>query len=96
MAVDISAEKLKHNHDVDGKRLANVTDDLPFEKEKMDIVVAISVLEHLEDSDKFMINLKIILNRGAYFIHLFSSKFAPFRLLSKYCQKGCQNLYYFT
>ena len=83
IAVDISEEELKHNTDVEEKKVANIEHGLPFGAEEVDLIVSRSVLEHLERLDDFVANSKQALKKGGYFIHLFPSKFAPFSLINQ-------------
>ncbi len=83
IAVDISEEEMKDNRDVDEKRVADITQDLPFDAEEVDLIVSRSVLEHLENLEAFVSNSKRALSKGGYFIHFFPSKFAPFALINQ-------------
>jgi SAM-dependent methyltransferase len=83
IAVDISEDELAKNHDVDEKRVADVTKDLPFKTGEVDMVVSHSLFEHLRDSEAFVVNSSRVLKPGGYFIHLFASKFAPFAIANQ-------------
>ncbi|MBN2468464.1 MAG: class I SAM-dependent methyltransferase [Deltaproteobacteria bacterium] len=83
IAVDVSAEELADNEDVDEKRVANIMEHLPFEDGEVDIVVSRSVLEHLENLDLFVTEAARVLKKDGYFIHLFPSKFAPFSAINQ-------------
>lgn len=83
VAVDISEEEMKENHDVDEKRTIKIGQGLPFGPEEVDLVVSSWVLEHLENVDAFVSDSKRTLRKGGYFIHLLPSKFAPFALLNQ-------------
>jgi SAM-dependent methyltransferase len=83
IAVDISAEELARNVDVDEKRIADITRELPFSNEEADLVVSRSVLEHLTTVDPFVAEAMRILKHGGYFIIVFPSKFAPFSLANQ-------------
>lgn len=82
IAVDVSEEAMRNNHDVDEKRVADVTDDLPFGNGEVDLIVSRMVLEHLQNPEAFITISNRILKRDGYFINLFPSKFAPFALLN--------------
>ena len=82
IAVDVSGEAMKNNHDVDEKRVADVTDDLPFGNGEVDLIVSRTVLEHLQNPESFIAISSRILKRDGYFINLFPSKFAPFAFLN--------------
>jgi SAM-dependent methyltransferase len=83
IAVDISEEELCHNADIDEKRIADITQGLPFEAEEIDLLTSCWVLEHLESVDDFVESTKMVLRRGGHCIHLFSSKFAPYALINQ-------------
>lgn len=83
IAVDISANELEHNQDVDETRVADVMTGLPFADEEVDLIVSRSVLEHLENSEAFIANSARALKPGGYCIHVFPSKYAPFALLNR-------------
>jgi SAM-dependent methyltransferase len=83
IAVDVSEDELANNHDVDEKRVADVTKDLPFKTGEVDMVVSYSLFEHLRNSEAFVINSSRVLKPGGYFIHLFASKFAPFAIANQ-------------
>jgi SAM-dependent methyltransferase len=83
IAVDISEEELKHNTDVDEKRVANVSQGLTLGTEEADLITSRLVLEHLESLDGFVASSRQALKRGGYFIHLFSCKYAPFALINQ-------------
>lgn len=98
IAVDVSPDGMKHNRDVDGKVVADVLKALPFENEKVDIVVSSSVLEHLERLEDFIATSSRILKTDGHFIHLFPSKFAPFALINQMLPKKLSRrlLYFFN
>jgi len=77
VAVDIAPEELEHNHDVDEKRIADVTQGLPFGDEEVDVIASRSVVEHLRDVQAFVLEADRVLKPGGYFIHLLPSKHSP-------------------
>jgi SAM-dependent methyltransferase len=83
IAVDISAEELEFNTDVDEMRVADVTRELPFDDEEVDLIVSRSVLEHLQNSESFIAHSARTLKRGGYAIHVFPSKYAPFAMINR-------------
>lgn len=96
IAVDVSGEELKKNLDVDEKRVADIMQSLPFEREEVDIITSRAVLEHLERLDHFINNSTAILKENGYFIHLFPSKFSPFAIINQLLPKWISRklLYY--
>lgn len=83
VAVDVSEEELNENRDADEKRVADITQGLPFGPEEVDMVVSSWVLEHLQDLEAFIVDSERVLREGGYFVHLFPSKFAPFALINR-------------
>lgn len=83
VAVDSSAEELALNTEVDEKRVADVTAQLPFGDEEVDIVSSRSTIEHLADVEGFVRESARVLRPGGYAIHLFASKFAPYALINQ-------------
>ena len=83
IAVDISAEELALNDAVDEKRVADVVQGLPFDSGEVDAIVSSSVLEHLENLEAFVAHSARVLKPGGYWIHVFSSKFAPYSIANQ-------------
>jgi ubiquinone/menaquinone biosynthesis C-methylase UbiE len=83
VAVDISAEELALNHDVDETRVADVAREMPFDASTVDLVTSSSVLEHVQDVDGFVGNASRVLKPGGAFIHVFSCRYAPAALLNR-------------
>jgi 2-polyprenyl-6-hydroxyphenyl methylase/3-demethylubiquinone-9 3-methyltransferase len=83
VAVDVSAEELAVNTDVDEKHVADVTDGLPVGDEEADLVVSHSVLEHLTSVRPFVADTHRVLKPGGYTIHRFPSKLAPFSVANR-------------
>jgi SAM-dependent methyltransferase len=83
VAVDVSAEELAPNTDVDEKRVADIARELPFADGEADLVVSSSVLEHLERTDRLVAESHRVLKPGGYAIHLFPSRFAPFAVANQ-------------
>lgn len=83
VAVDVSAEELALNHDVDETRLADVAREMPFGVSTVDLVASSSVLEHLQDVEGFVRNASQMLKPGGGFIHVFACRYAPSALLNR-------------
>jgi ubiquinone/menaquinone biosynthesis C-methylase UbiE len=83
VAVDVSAEELEANTDVDEKHVADVTGGLPIGDEEADLVVSHSVLEHLTEVRPFLADTCRVLKPGGYTIHRFPSKLAPFSVANR-------------
>lgn len=87
VAVDISAEEMRNNCDVDEKRVANIMQGIPWGDEGADLLVSRSTLEHFETLHNFIIESKRVLKKNGYFIHLFPSKFTPFAIANQMLPK---------
>lgn len=83
VAVDLSAEEIGVNTDVDDARVANILEDLPFAAEEVDGIVSRSVLEHLTDLDAFLAASARVLKPGGWFVHLLPGRFAPFAIINR-------------
>jgi SAM-dependent methyltransferase len=88
IAVDISGEELVQNSDVDDKRVADVTVELPFAHGEVDLIVSRSVLEHLPDVEAFIRVAADRLREGAFFVGRFPSKFSVTALLNQILPSG--------
>jgi ubiquinone/menaquinone biosynthesis C-methylase UbiE len=83
VAVDISADEIRENRDVDEARVANIVEDLPFADGEAQMIVSRSVLEHLTDVEGFVVASRRVLEPGGWFIHLMPSRYAPFAAINR-------------
>jgi SAM-dependent methyltransferase len=83
VAVDVSAEELAENRDVDETRVADVTKDFPFERASVDLVASEAALEHLRDTESFVAHCERAVKPGGMFIGLFSSKHSPHAIANR-------------
>ena len=83
LGVDISDEEMAENLALDERIVADVTKRLPFADHSVDAVVSRSVLEHLEDVERFCAEAARVLKPGGMFIHFLPSKFALFALINQ-------------
>jgi len=83
VAVDISAEELSHNEDVDERIVADATKELPFANDSVDIVCSRSVVEHLPSVDGYLSEAHRVLKPGGLTVSLFPSKNAPYALIKR-------------
>jgi ubiquinone/menaquinone biosynthesis C-methylase UbiE len=83
VAVDISAEELAYNVDVDEKLVADVTERLPFGDHEVDMLVSSSVIEHLRNSEAFVRESARVLKPRGLFVHVLPNKFAPFSVANQ-------------
>lgn len=84
-ALDVSAEELAFNNDVDEKIVFDITSGkrVPLEDESVDMVTSSSVLEHLKDLESAVKEVSRIIKPGGKFISVFPSKFALFAIINQ-------------
>lgn len=83
IAVDISDEEIRHNQDVDERRVSDIMRRLPFADAEADLIVSRSVLEHLTNLATFVAESNRVLKPGGWFIHLMPCRYAPFALINR-------------
>ena len=83
VAVDISAEDLAANRDVDETRVADITDSLPFVDGEVDLLVSRTVLKHLPDVDAFVRESARVLRAGGTTVHLAPCRYALFAVVAR-------------
>jgi SAM-dependent methyltransferase len=83
IGVDVSAEEIAQNRDVDEKRVLDVALGLPFADGSVDVVTSNALVEHLADVEAFVIHSARVVKPGGRWIHLFTSKFAPFAIVNQ-------------
>jgi ubiquinone/menaquinone biosynthesis C-methylase UbiE len=84
IGVDISAEVMASNEDLDEKVVANAEKGLPLPDAEADLVVSMLLLEHLTRVQPVAREIHRVVKPGGYTIHIFPSKNAPFALLNRY------------
>lgn len=83
IGLDITDKRLKTNPDVDGYLVSDITKEVPIPYGRIDMLTSSSVLEHLVRQQDFIDEAKKALKPGAYFIHVFPSKFALFAIANQ-------------
>lgn len=83
IGLDITDKRLKTNADVDGYLVSDITKEIPIPYGRIDMLTSSSVLEHLESQQAFIDEAKKALKKGAYFVHVFPSKFALFAIANQ-------------
>lgn len=83
VAIDISADEIRENGDVDAACVANIMEELPFADGQAQMIVSRSVLEHLTDLERFIAASSRVLEPGGWFIHLMPSRYAPFATINR-------------
>ena len=85
IALDISEEQLRCNHDADEKILfAMGTDErAPLDDNSVDLVTSTMVLEHIENNDYTMREVFRVLKPGGKFISVMPNKFSIFSTINR-------------
>ena len=83
VAVDISADELALNEEVDEKRVADVSKGLPFQEGEVGLLASRTLLEHVSDVGAFFEHASRALCDGGYTVHLVPCKYAPFAILAR-------------
>lgn len=83
IGIDMSADEMKDNADLDLKLVADLSKALPLGDQQVDLIVSRSVLEHLTDQNRFVNEAKRVLKTKGLFIHLYPCKYAPFAILNR-------------
>lgn len=83
VGVDVAEEELARNDDVDEKLVVDAGQGLPFADGSVDVVTSNAFLEHVPDVEAFVRHSARVLRPGGRWIHLFTSKYAPFAVVNQ-------------
>jgi ubiquinone/menaquinone biosynthesis C-methylase UbiE len=83
VGVDVAAEELRANDDVDTKVVIEPGAPLPFADGSVDLLVSRSVIEHIDGVPQVVDEIHRVLTPGGHTVHVFPSKHAPFSLLNR-------------
>lgn len=83
IAVDISADELSHNKDVDEKLVADVSKGLPFADGQVDLLVSQVLFEHINGVPAAVSHISRVMKPGGRTIHLMPSRNALFALAGR-------------
>ena len=83
VAVDVAADELALNHDVDETIVADASAGLPLPDESVDLIVSRVTLEHLPDVGRFVRETERVLKPGGWCVHLFAGRNAPYALANR-------------
>jgi SAM-dependent methyltransferase len=83
VAVDISADELAHNDDVDEKLVADVSKGLPFEDGQVDLLVSQVLFEHIDGVPAAVSHISRVMKPGGRTIHYMPSRNALFALTAR-------------
>ena len=75
--------ELEHNRQVDDRRVADVTEHLPFEDGEVGLVASRTVMEHLLDVDAFIGHSARVLASGGYAVHLIPGRYSMFAIAGR-------------
>lgn len=83
IGVDISAEEMEFNRQIDDMRVADVAKGLPLADGEAGLVVSRTLLEHVSDVDAFIQHSARVLCDGGLSIHLVPCRYAPFAVIAR-------------
>jgi ubiquinone/menaquinone biosynthesis C-methylase UbiE len=83
VAVDISAEELAHNRDVDETIVADVSRGLPFGDAEVDLLVSRTLLEHVDGVPAAVEHIARVLKPGGRTIHFMPGRNALFAVAAR-------------
>lgn len=97
ISIDNSEEELQQNQDVAFRVVSDAVQSIPLRSKTIDLLSSRSVLEHLDDVDRYLHNCADVLKEDGLLIHSLPCKFAPFALINQILpNKVAQGiLYYF-
>lgn len=83
VAVDVSAQELARNTDVDEVRVADIAQSLPFAASEVDLVVSRTLLEHVHDVPAAVAHIARTVKPGGSTLHLVPCRYALFALTAR-------------
>jgi len=83
VGVDVSAEALDENPDLDRRLVADASRELPLAAGSVDVLASRTTLEHLPDVGAFFDQCSRVLRPGGSMVHVYSCRFAPFAILNR-------------
>jgi SAM-dependent methyltransferase len=83
VSVDIREGELRLDRQVGLRVAADIVLSLPFAGRSVDILTARSVLEHLDDVERYIGNCRAVLKDDGYLIHSFPCKFSPSSIINQ-------------
>ncbi len=94
--IDLSEQSLKvaHDHDVTKSVVYSKSDasQLPYEDNSFDVVAAMDFLEHVEQPERFILEMSRVLRpQGLFFFHTFNRNFLSWLIVIKAVELFVQN-----
>jgi len=83
VGVDISAEELAQNQDVTEGRIANITEEMPFDDGEVDLVLSHCLLEHVDGVPDAVRNMSRALAPGGSALHYVACRFSTFGIAAR-------------
>ncbi len=88
VAVDISPEELAANTDVTETRVADVSQELPFDDGSVDLILSRALLEHVDGVPQAVRNMRRVLKPGGQAIHLVPCRYSLFGTAARFLPLG--------
>lgn len=83
IGVDIEAEEIHENPDLDEKIVCDVTEGLPLPAGSIDLIMVSSGVEHFSDNQAFLRNAYACIRPGGFLLAQFPGRYAPFAILNQ-------------
>lgn len=83
IGLDIDAEEMAPNRDLDEKIVCDVVQDIPLPDGSVDLFTVSSGIEHFSDNERFLSHAYRKLRPGGFFIAQFPSRYAPFAIANR-------------
>jgi ubiquinone/menaquinone biosynthesis C-methylase UbiE len=83
VAVDISADELALNKQVDKTVVADVADTLPFNDASVDLLVSRALLEHVDGVPQAARNMSRVLKPGGVALHFIPARYSLFGIFAR-------------
>jgi len=83
VAVDISADELALNEQVDETAVANVAEHLPFDDASVDLIVSRALLEHVDGVPDAARHMARVLKPGGRALHFIPARYSLFGLTAR-------------
>jgi ubiquinone/menaquinone biosynthesis C-methylase UbiE len=83
IALDISAEELALNDDVDETHVADLANELPLASASVDLILSRAVLEHVHDVPRAAVNMARVVKPGGVALHFVPCRYSLFGMAAR-------------